>query len=664
MSALSQLTELYKSAKKKYYNSGANMNVIALHKNYSYAYRFLHDLNPSLWPKRTSTSIDDKKFDAIEAAIKILDPKNKALGMVGAPVQGTGTGKKIKGKGKSYTGDTVEVVKGKVKLPFYMGSLDKVRSSNADKWLAENPGPYLVMDKLDGISVGFDLGTSKGDFAYTRGDGTYGLNVSHYLPTFDVPEHKGKLRGELVMSLAKFDKKWSSKYANSRNMVSGIMNRHKVGKAAKDVTVFIFESISPRGVPSQSLAKLKAKGFNVVPHKVFKKLSAQALANFYELRKAKSKFAIDGLVIVQDVSSPANKSGNPTNMVAFKVNSDEDSVSAKVVDVIWRASKYGYLKPRVRIEPVRISGAMVEYATGHNAKFIVDNGIGKGAEINIVRSGEVIPYIEDVTVSVKPILPDTDVFGTYSWSKSKVDLIVDSKVGLDGIAHLRIESFLKNMGVEFVGGGTIPKFYDHGLDTIDKWIKVEVDDLLGVEGIGKVTAKKIVASVQKAMNEVYLPQFMKASGMFGRNLGASRLGDILEVYYPEILLWDYDESEITKKILKVKGFKHTLASQFAKEFNNFIKWFKPLNLAFYYNEYDQLPTSNNLSGQRFYLSGFRDSEISEFISSNGGEEGSFGAKTTTLIIKEPSTNNSKVEAAKARAIPILTRDEFRAIYLN
>ena len=36
---------------------------------------------------------------------------------------------------------------------------------------------------------------------------------------------------------------------------------------------------------------------------------------------------------------------------------------AKVVDVIWNASKSGYLKPRVRIEPIHIGGVKIEYAT-------------------------------------------------------------------------------------------------------------------------------------------------------------------------------------------------------------------------------------------------------------------------------------------------------------
>ena len=36
-------------------------------------------------------------------------------------------------------------------------------------------------------------------------------------------------------------------------------------------------------------------------------------------------------------------------------------IEAKVVDVIWSASKDGYLKPRVRIEPVKIPSAVARH---------------------------------------------------------------------------------------------------------------------------------------------------------------------------------------------------------------------------------------------------------------------------------------------------------------
>ena len=84
------------------------------------------------------------------------------------------------------------------------------------------------------------------------------------------------------------------------------------------------------------------------------------------------------------------KRGNP-DRDAFKMVLGDQVAEAKVVNVIWTASKDGYLKPRVQIEPVVLGGAKIEYATGFNAKFIVDKKIGVGSVISLVGSGDVIP---------------------------------------------------------------------------------------------------------------------------------------------------------------------------------------------------------------------------------------------------------------------------------
>ena len=90
---------------------------------------------------------------------------------------------------------------------------------------------------------------------------------------------------------------------------------------------------------------------------------------------------------------------NPDHAFAFKMMLSEQVAEAKVVDVIWTPSKDGYLKPRVQIEPIKLSGVTIEYATGKNAQFIEKNRIGVGAVIQIVRSGDVIP---DIIKIVKP----------------------------------------------------------------------------------------------------------------------------------------------------------------------------------------------------------------------------------------------------------------------
>ena len=84
------------------------------------------------------------------------------------------------------------------------------------------------------------------------------------------------------------------------------------------------------------------------------------------------EYEIDGVIVNHNKIYP-RKSGNPDHAFAFKMILSDQMAEAKVVDVIWTPSKDGYLKPRVRIEPIVLGGVKIEYATGFNAKFIKDN---------------------------------------------------------------------------------------------------------------------------------------------------------------------------------------------------------------------------------------------------------------------------------------------------
>ena len=59
----------------------------------------------------------------------------------------------------------------------------------------------------------------------------------------------------------------------------------------------------------------------------------------------------------------------------------DQKAEAKVLEVIWTPSKDGFLKPKVRIEPIDIGGVTIEYATAFNAAFVEKNKIGMGLSL-------------------------------------------------------------------------------------------------------------------------------------------------------------------------------------------------------------------------------------------------------------------------------------------
>lgn len=275
--------------------------------------------------------VSDAIYDTIEEQLLVLKPE--AVG-VGSPVT----------DGK------------KVNLPHYMGSLDKIKSEkDIASWTKTHKGPYVISDKLDGISL-LLVSDGKKWKIYTRGKGDVGKDVSFLSKFMTLPEPTTKIavRCEAIVSVSRFKKYFAENQANPRNTASGIFNKTKdisgAAKALKHVTIIAYEMIEPIMKPSQQMTKLKELDFKVVPHTIFYSLSEAELTTRLAERKSKSIFEIDGLVITQDIKYTRSTSGNPDYSIAFKSDIEGDIVLAVVEKVEWQISRYNSLKPVVIVK--------------------------------------------------------------------------------------------------------------------------------------------------------------------------------------------------------------------------------------------------------------------------------------------------------------------------
>ena len=163
--------------------------------------------------------------------------------------------------------------------------------------------------------------------------------------------------------------------------------------------------------------------FQCVQYMTTKTLSNQSLSDLLVAWRTNHEYEIDGVICIDDKIYP-RQTGNPAYAFAFKMVLSDQIAEAKVLDVIWTPSKDGYLKPRVQIEPLRLGGVKIEYATGFNAKFIEDNRIGVGALIRLTRSGDVIPHIIAV---VQPAEQAQMPLLAYEWNATNVDIMLQNK---------------------------------------------------------------------------------------------------------------------------------------------------------------------------------------------------------------------------------------------
>ena len=570
------------------------------------------------------------------------------------------------------------ISKSKVLLPYEMWSMDKIKPDTdaLSNWLKKytntstNPSSYLISSKLDGVSGLLCYKNGKINL-YTRGDGKIGQDISHLIPYLKLPKlndlTSGQslvVRGEFIIQKKVFKEKYEKEFANPRNFTAGQINRIDPDKdKMADLNFVCYEVIEPANLyPSSQLVLLKKYQFCTVSSIIItgEQLSNENLSKLLIETREKSLYEIDGLICAHDKVYPRT-SGNPLSAFAFKMILQEQMAEAKVIDVIWSASKDGYMKPRVQIEPLVLGGVTISYATGFNASFIQKNKIGLGAVISLIRSGDVIPHIQSITMTASnPIMPPNYPDG-YKWTESGVDLILtDLSADLE-VREKNITNFFKKIEVDGLGQGNISRLIASGYDTIAKICQMKQEDFLKVEGFAKKMAEKIYSGIQSQLATIPLHKLMVASNIFGRGFSDGKIASILEVC-PTILTGPTTNQPL------IKGISEKSMQEFIQHIPEFIKFTKDCNIAIAkveqnpllekveqnYEQYSHIFGTTFPKGGLIVLTGFRDKHFVDYIEKNGGKIGSTVTKKTDFVIaKDSNESSSKIDEAKRLGIPII-----------
>jgi DNA ligase (NAD+) len=604
-----------------------------------------------------NTLVSDKIFDIMKDMLYKKDPSNKFLSEVGAKAKGE-----------------------KIKLPFVMGSLEKIKPEDGEltKWLKKYKGPYVISDKLDGTSAQL-YKTMSGELKlYTRGNGTIGTDVSHLLPFVlsksvktELIPNGASVRGEFIIQKKAFEKIEHKFKGDSRSAINGLINSKTVDKdVAKLAGLVVYSVLNPRYKKEEQLKKLEEWGFNVVWHTTEKELDEEKLAKYLLNRHKNSDYYVDGIVVDDGDKKYDLEEGRPDHAFAFKM--DMEKYETEVLEVVWEASMDGYLKPVVRINPVVIDKSTVKKATAHNAKYVVDNNIGPGSKIKVIKSGGVIPKIYEVVTSSKsgkPQLPDVP----YKWNATNVDLVVKDMFGAqkDIITIKKMSHFFSTLGVLNISESTITKLVDKGYDTIAKILKADKEELAEIEGLGEKSITKIFNNIEVTLSNTDLATFMGASHL-GRGLGVRKI-KLITATYPNIMNEKWDKKELTEKILEIKGFSDKMTKKFVDGFDEFKKFFEEINKIINISHLKKpIKTENKnndnkglFEGKIVIFTGFRDEKLEKFIESNGGKVSTSVSGKTSLVVYVPDSKgeSSKVTKAKELNIQLMTKDEFIKKYM-
>jgi len=362
-------------------------------------------------------------------------------------------------------------------------------------------------------------------------------------------------------------------------------------------------------------------------------------------------YEIDGIIIevnslkLQEKLGRETSTNNPVWARAFKSPKFEQTAESEVINITWNISKQGLLKPTLNIIPVRLDGVTISNITGNNARYIMENGLGKGAIIEVKRSGMVIPIVEKVIKKVEWEMPIIDGV-TLEWNENVVELITTTETDEQKIKQLI--SFFKILEAKNVSEGVITQLWNAGFNSVRKILLGRKEDFQKLDGFGVRKAEIVYNSLQNCIKDVSLSKLQHASGLFW-GLGSKKLA----------LLEHFTTKPTLDQIMDIEGFAMKSALSYLDGYDKFNDFIKDLPITIKKTQLATIDTEgSNLDGQSFVFTGIRRKDLEEKIESFGGKIGSSVSKNTTyLIMKEKGSGSSKEVKAISLGVKIFTVEE-------
>jgi DNA ligase (NAD+) len=279
-------------------------------------------------------------------------------------------------------------------------------------------GPYLCELKIDGLAVNLRYINGELVSAATRGDGVVGEDVTaNVLTIASIPRKlKGtghptqvEVRGEIFFGVQDFAKlneglvsEGKAPFANPRNSASGSLRQkdpkvtatrplqmlvHGIG-AWPDAPVMnqsdLYKLLAKWGLPTTDKYRVVASVTDVVKY-----------IEEFEKNRHKLEHEIDGVVVKIDDLAKQRELGftsrAPRWAIAYKYSPEQ--VNTKLLDIRVSVGRTGRATPYAVVQPVKVAGSVVEFATLHNQDVVKAKGVLIGDTVVLRKAGDVIPEI-------------------------------------------------------------------------------------------------------------------------------------------------------------------------------------------------------------------------------------------------------------------------------
>src|SRR5437764_4806855 len=283
---------------------------------------------------------------------------------------------------------------------------------------AGGPVSYLCEPKVDGLAINLTYEHGRLVRAATRGDGRTGEDVTGNVRTIeeaperltgpDVPEFV-EVRGEIYFPLAGFAdlnatlvEAGNRPFANPRSAASGSLRQKDPRITASQPLHLVVHGIGARRgfePVSQSHAYELMQGWGLPTSERWRVVpdldGVRGYIDYFAEHRHDLEHEIDGVVVKVDRISIQRRLGAtsraPRWAIAYKYPPEE--VNTRLVDIRVNVGRTGRVTPYAELQPVRVAGSTVTFATLHNASEIVRKGVLIGDTVVIRKAGDVIPEI-------------------------------------------------------------------------------------------------------------------------------------------------------------------------------------------------------------------------------------------------------------------------------
>lgn len=553
-------------------------------------------------------------------------------------------------------------------LPVPMFSLDKKKEQKAiDLWkksLKIKGATFVATPKYDGIAI---CVKEKIGRCWTAGDGLKGERVDAHVAFMQGYNEVNRdnrdffiSSGEAIMKRSTFEEKYAGLYETARNMVGGLFNTIEISEALRDVVYVrynFFDDEEPAKFflkKSEELDLLNAMSCcaHKVPYVVYDDVpTLLQLDQLYKTWRKELDFELDGIAI--DVNEPEfraqlgrKRDGNPRYAIAFKGANEEKAV-AKVKAIHLQVSRRGMLKPVVEIEPTKLDGVTITRVTGNNLRFLLEAGINVGAEVEVIRSGMVIPKIVNVVSKQAYELPTecpSCKCQNLKWTKTFVDYMCTNDFCKERMES-EMQFFAKTMSIDLLGLGVISKIYDAGVDSVAVMLQLEEEDWKFLNGSNGVKIYEQLTVIKNTKHDFKL--LCEASGCFD---GVGRT--ILESL-PHWVIDPEARAEPQDLVNAMENVSELRADVIIDGLKDFWRWLSNTGLSFN-PPIEQLPPLYTV-----VFTGFRDASVEvELAKLRVKVKKGMTSDVTHVICKDASANSGKIEKAKKDGKQVLTLEQF------